>query len=122
VTVVDHTITFKPAGKHIKVRHGTSVLNAARNCGVHIPTRCGGKAGCLMCKIEVSGQHSLALSPIADVEKRKLGSLVNDGIRLSCQSLIQGDVEVNIPEDRLKAAIRKQLEAARNKDFEDELW
>ncbi|OAB44266.1 2Fe-2S iron-sulfur cluster-binding protein [Paenibacillus glacialis] len=119
---MDHTITFKPAGKHIKVRQGTSVLNAARNCGVYIPTRCGGKAGCLMCKVEVSGSDSHALSPIHDVEKRKLGSLVNEGIRLSCQALIQSDVAVNIPEDRLKAAIRKQLEAARNRDFDDELW
>lgn len=119
---MDHTITFQPGGKHIKVRQGTSVLNAARNCGVHIPTRCGGKAGCLMCKVEVNGQNAQALSPIGDAENRKLGSLVGEGIRLSCQALIQGNVEVNIPEDRLKAAIRKQLEAARNKDSDDELW
>lgn len=119
---MDYTITFKPSGKHIKVRQGTSVLQAARSASEHIPTRCGGKAGCLMCKIDVSSEHVQALSPVGDIERRKLGSLVDKGVRLSCQATIQGDVEVNIPEDRLKAVIRKQLEAAKNKDLDDELW
>lgn len=119
---MDYTITFKPSGKHIKVRQGTSILQAARSASEHIPTRCGGKAGCLMCKIDVTSKHAQALSPIGVVENRKLGSLADHGVRLSCQATVQGDVEVNIPEDRLKAAIRKQLEAAKNKDIDDELW
>ncbi|WP_438351281.1 2Fe-2S iron-sulfur cluster-binding protein [Paenibacillus sp. FA6] len=118
---MDPIVTFQPMGKVIKVRQGTSVLNAAGKGGVHISTRCGGKAGCLMCKIVVSQQNMLALSPIGDVERRKLGTLYSKGIRLSCQATIQRDVEVNIPEDPLKAAVRKQLEAARNKE-PDELW
>jgi uncharacterized 2Fe-2S/4Fe-4S cluster protein (DUF4445 family) len=118
---MDHEIMFQPAGKGIKVRQGTSVLNAARKAGIHIPTRCGGKAGCLMCKVEVDKQYMPALSRIGDAENRKLGSLTSNGIRLSCQAMIQGDVVVNIPEDSFKAAVRKQLEAARNKESDD-LW
>ncbi|AOZ94564.1 2Fe-2S iron-sulfur cluster-binding protein [Paenibacillus crassostreae] len=118
---MDHVITFQPAGKIIKVRQGTNVLNAARKAGVYIPTRCEGKANCLMCKIKISEQYESALSSISDVEKRKLGASINEGIRLSCQTIILDDVEVTIPEDPLKAAIRKQLEAARNQEH-DELW
>lgn len=118
---MDHIITFQPAGTIIKVRPGTSVLNAARKAGVYIPTRCEGKANCLMCKIKISEQYESALSPIGDVEQRKLGTSINEGVRLSCQTIILDDVEVTIPENPLKAAIRKQLEAARNKEHE-ELW
>ncbi|MHA0855467.1 2Fe-2S iron-sulfur cluster-binding protein [Paenibacillus sp. CMAA1364] len=118
---MDPEIRFEPMGKSIKVRQGMSVLNAARKAGIHIPTRCGGKAGCLMCKIIVSVEDAYSLSPIGDVELRKLGSLSNQGMRLSCQALIQLPVVVQVPEDRLKAAIRKQLEAAKQNDS-DTLW
>jgi len=116
-----HEITFRPSGKKAVVSHGTSVLAAAHRAGVHIPTRCGGKMGCLMCKINVDEEARGMLSRPAESEKRKLGSLVHQGVRLACQSKIEGPVTVDIPEDKLKAAIRKQLEAARQED-QDQLW
>jgi len=116
-----HEVTFKPSGKKTAVSRGTTVLAASRKAGVHIPTRCGGKMGCLMCKIEIDAATKEQLSPPSEAEKRKLGSLVHQGIRLACQSKIEGAVTVTIPEDRLKAAIRKQLEAARQQD-QDDLW
>ncbi|MDR0270297.1 2Fe-2S iron-sulfur cluster-binding protein [Paenibacillus sp.] len=118
---MNHEITFKPSGKKAVVSQGTSVLAAARRAGVHISTRCGGKMGCLMCKIEVDAEAEKRLSQPGEPEKRKLGSLVHQGIRLACQSKIEGTVTVSIPEDKLKAAIRKKLEAAR-KGEPDELW
>ncbi|BFH61776.1 2Fe-2S iron-sulfur cluster-binding protein [Paenibacillus azoreducens] len=116
-----HEITFNPSGKKVVVSRGTSVLAAARRAGVHIPTRCGGKMGCLMCKIEVDQTAEKRLSPPEEPEQRKLGSLVRQGIRLACQAKIEGTVTVSIPEDKLKAAIRKKLEAAREGES-DELW
>ncbi|MCJ8011096.1 2Fe-2S iron-sulfur cluster-binding protein [Paenibacillus sp. KQZ6P-2] len=118
---MNHEIIFRPSGVKVVVGHGTSVLAAARKAGVHIPTRCGGKMGCLMCKISVDEEAGKQLSRPAESEKRKLGSLVQQGVRLACQSKIHGSLAVSIPEDRLKAAIRKQLEAARQGE-KDELW
>ncbi|WP_429374581.1 2Fe-2S iron-sulfur cluster-binding protein [Paenibacillus sp. DS2015] len=115
-------VTFKPMGKKITVRTGTTILDAARKCGVLIATRCGGKAACLMCKVELSQGEESSVSLANDAEKRKLGSLLDRGIRLSCQARVQNTMTVMIPEDPLKAAVRKQLEAARNKDHDDELW
>lgn len=116
-----YDLTFQPAGKTVQVREGTSVLNAARHAGIYIPTRCGGKMGCLMCKIDTSGSDRQSLSPASEAEKRKLGSLIHNGVRLSCQAQIRGPVTVTVPEDKLKAAIRKQLEAAKHHDNEN-LW
>ena len=112
------TVTFQPHNKRLKVRPGTSVLEAARRAGIHIPTRCGGKMGCLMCKVQIPPDEKGCLPP-KEAERRKLGALIHQGTRLSCQSIITGDLQITIPEDPFRAAVRKQLEAARNRDQED---
>ncbi|GIP48569.1 hypothetical protein J53TS2_21600 [Paenibacillus sp. J53TS2] len=112
-------ITFLPLGKTVQVRPGTSVLRAAREAKIHIATRCGGNAGCLMCKIQVDPEQAVSLSPPSDAERRKLGPLLEQGVRLACQAGVRGEVAVRLPEDPLKAAIRKQLERQRE---DEELW
>ena len=118
---MDYLLTFKPLNKTIKARSGETVLAAAKRHRVHIPTRCGAKAGCLMCKIQVENDQRSQLSPPGEAEIRKLGSLIEQGYRLSCQTRVIGNAEVMLPEDPLKAAVRKQLEAARAKE-QDDLW
>ncbi|MNM64113.1 Na(+)-translocating NADH-quinone reductase subunit F [compost metagenome] len=115
---MDYEIRFEPAGKKVKVRRGTSVLSAARQGRIHIATRCGGNAGCLMCKVGVQESRQAGLSSPTDAERRKLGSMIDEGVRLACQAKVTGPAVVVLPEDPLKAAIRKQLE----KQQEDELW
>lgn len=114
---MDAEVVFWPSGKSIRVRRGTSVLDAARRAGVSIATRCGGKAACFMCKVTV--RPGSELQPIGDAERRKLAGLEEKGIRLSCQTRVAGKVEVELPPDPLRAAIARQL--ARQKE-EDELW
>lgn len=36
-------VTFLPMRKEITVKQGTTLLQAGRRAGVHIPTRCGGR-------------------------------------------------------------------------------
>ncbi|ANS74869.1 ferredoxin [Paenibacillus yonginensis] len=117
---METTITFKPAGKTFKVRPGTTVLLAAQQNRIHIPTRCSGMASCLMCKIQVEAEHAAALSAATQAERRKLGPLLQKGIRLACQAKIDGQAVVSLPEDRLKTVVRKLLEAQQNED--DSLW
>ncbi|MDR6549458.1 2Fe-2S iron-sulfur cluster-binding protein [Paenibacillus qinlingensis] len=102
-----YEVHFWPDNKKIKVRPGTSLLDAGNRAKVHIRTRCGAKAACLMCKVKVNDQSGLA--PMNTNERLKLGSLVHEGVRLACQARVTGAVEVHIPEDPLKAAIRAQL-------------
>ena len=101
--------------------HGTSLLEAVRKAGIVLPTRCGGKAGCMMCKVTAMPGDSAGLRPPADAERRKLGSQLDEGVRLACQAAVWGDVSIHIPEDPLKAAVRRRLEAARRGEAEG-LW
>jgi len=101
-------VTFLPDGKSAEVRQGTTLLDASRRARVHVRTRCGGKAACLMCKVDAGGGGGLA-EPNTN-ERLKLGELLEQGYRLACQAKVTGDVTVTLPEDPLKAAIRKQLE------------
>ncbi|MFD2612006.1 2Fe-2S iron-sulfur cluster-binding protein [Paenibacillus gansuensis] len=108
-------VTFLPDQKKVKVRPGTTLLDAARKAKVHIRTRCGGKAACLMCKVTVPG--GAGLLPMSRNESLKLGSLSDTGQRLSCQAKVAGDVTAEVPEDPLKAAIRRQLAQQQEEDF-----
>lgn len=101
------TIHFLPAGKSIRVRRGTTLFQAAGMARVAIRTRCGQRAACLMCKVKVDEQSGL--SPMSDQERHKLGTLREQGIRLSCQARAIGNVEVIVPEDPLSATVRKLL-------------
>lgn len=101
----------------VKVRPGTTVLQAARKAGIAIATRCGGNASCFMCKVTI--EDSSGLYPIKDNEKRKLGGSDGNGIRLACQATVQTKVTVTLPQDPLRAAIAKQLQKQKE---EDSLW
>ncbi|WP_028561307.1 2Fe-2S iron-sulfur cluster-binding protein [Paenibacillus pinihumi] len=110
-------ITFMPDNKTVTVHPGTTVFDAARKAGVPIRSRCGGKAGCLMCKVtDLTGS---GLSKMVDNERRKLADLEKNGVRLSCQAKIIGAASVEVPEDPLRAAVRRQL--AKQAE-EDTLW
>lgn len=116
-----YTVTFQPEVRTAVVKHGTSLLEAARRAGVVLPTRCDGKASCLMCKLTVDQSDAAALRPPNEAERRKLGTLLEQGIRLACQAAVWDDLSVTVPEDPLKAAVRRRLEAARRSEM-DELW
>lgn len=114
------TVVFKPSGRSAAVRRGVTLLEAARTAGVSLTTRCGGKAGCLMCKVAVDPTAAEALSSPGEAERRKLGPLLESGTRLACQAALKADVTVTVPEDPLKAAVRRRLEEAAKND--DSLW
>jgi ferredoxin, 2Fe-2S len=113
-------VTFLPDDVSIEVRAGTSVLDASQRSKVHIRTRCNGLASCLMCKVNVEPDQAHALQEPTPAERWKLGSLLTEGIRLSCQARVKTDVVVSVPEDPLKAAVRKKL--AEQQRERDELW
>ncbi len=104
-----HLVTFQPDNRSVSVRAGTTLLDASRRAKVHIRTRCGGVAGCLMCRVNVADDQAAYLQQPTEAESRKLDSLIDEGVRLSCQARVKGGVTVSIPEDPLKAAIRKKL-------------
>ncbi|MDB5053806.1 MAG: ferredoxin [Bacilli bacterium] len=108
-------VHFFPDNRKIQVRPGTTILDAGNKARVLIRTRCGGKAACLMCKVIVKDQSGL--SPMNRNEQLKLGELQEQGYRLACQAYVIQDIDVTIPEDPLKAAIRAQLAKQREEEL-----
>jgi ferredoxin, 2Fe-2S len=108
-------ITFNPGNKKVEVRQGETILRAASRARIFIPQRCGGKGSCTMCKIHVKADSQVS-SP-KEVEKRMIGDLnLTGGMRLACQARVQGEVCVELPENKLKAAVRAQLERQGQED------
>ncbi|MFD1955744.1 2Fe-2S iron-sulfur cluster-binding protein [Paenibacillus thailandensis] len=112
-------VTFRPSGRTVKVKPGTTLLAAARRAGVSIRTRCGGNAACLMCKVKV--QPDGALSPISDKEQLKLAGLTDERMRLSCQAKVYGRVEAEVPPDPLQEVVRRRL-LQQAEEENDTLW
>lgn len=115
----EHTakVVFMPSGRRGNFALGTPVLQAAQNLGVDIDSICGGRGLCGRCQIECSeGQfqkHGLTssldhLNDFTDTERsfEERRSKLRKGRRLSCQSLIQGDLVVDVPPD---SQVHKQI-------------
>ncbi len=91
-------ITFLPADVTIDVQPGTTVFNAAARAEVAIPSQCGGKCACALCRVEVMAGEEL-VSPMTWEEEGHMGNvffLTRE--RLSCQLKVFGDVTVKIDE------------------------
>ena len=101
--VADHTVTFLPARQSVTMPAGTTLLDAAREAGIHINASCNGKGSCGKCKLVVAdGTVDAPPTPLlTDGEKAK-------GYVLACQSRIIGDVSVQIPQE----AIERRLKVA----------
>ncbi|MCJ7605158.1 MAG: 2Fe-2S iron-sulfur cluster-binding protein, partial [Dehalococcoidales bacterium] len=58
------TINLTIDGRNIKVQDGDTVLEAAQNAGIYIPTLCyhpdlHPHGGCRLCMVEIEGMRSL---------------------------------------------------------------
>ena len=118
----DALVVFMPSGKRGRFPLGTPVLKAARSLGVDIDSVCGGRGICGRCQIEVSeGEFAklgvtskvVHLSPFGSVEQRYAERRsLKDGRRLSCSTLLQGDVVIDVPPDSQvhKQVVRKRAE------------
>ena len=118
----DALVVFMPSGKRGRFPLGTPILKAARSLGVDIDSVCGGRGICGRCQVEVSegefaklGVNSKAtnLSAFGAVEQRYADRRgLKNGRRLSCSSLLQGDLVIDVPPDSQvhKQVVRKRAE------------
>ena len=97
------TVVFQPVDKKIKVQKGADLLEVSQKADVYINASCNGKGSCGKCKLVIqSGRvDSEKTSLLSDKEKEK-------GYILACQSRVQEDIVVKIPEE----TIEKKLKAA----------
>ncbi len=77
-----------------KVTGGGTLLSALREEGVFIPSACGGRGSCGMCRVRIAkggGQLLPTEMPHLSEEERA------DNVRLSCQVKVRADMEIDIP-------------------------
>ncbi len=82
--------------KKLTVQGGRSLLNALRDNQIFIPSACGGRGSCGLCKVAVLEGAGTVLPtelPWLTPEEQKAS------IRLSCQVKVKRDLSIRIPEE-----------------------
>jgi uncharacterized 2Fe-2S/4Fe-4S cluster protein (DUF4445 family) len=103
----DSLVVFTPSGKRGRFPVGTPLLQAARALGVDIDSVCGGRGICGRCQVLIAegefAKHGVrsgaqSVSPVGEVELHYASrQALPAGHRLSCSTLVRGDVVVDVP-------------------------
>lgn len=116
-----------PMNKTVKVRRGTTLLDALSQSNIQLFTPCDGRGLCGKCKVIVSGQTHL--------EERDYDTLTQDefeeGYRLACRLIIREDLHIRLVGDysqdirilegeRISATVLKSC--VRIEQTEDRYW
>lgn len=104
-----HTIRFLPSGAVAQVPTGALIADAARQAGLDLQLPCGGQGRCGRCAVivregTVRRRATLRLSP----------DDLAAGYALACQSVIEGDVTVEVPpQERIERRLATEKVARR---------
>jgi len=93
------TVTFLPSYRKIDVARGSTILEAAQRAGLNINVVCGGLGKCGKCVVYVQ-------SGKAEFDRQKYSQFFNEdelkkGACLACETTVQGDLQVLVPESTL---------------------
>ena len=81
--------------RELEVKGGNHLLASLVDNSIFIPSACGGRGSCGLCKVTVlSGGGPLLPTETPYLSKEEMGS----GVRLSCQVRVREDLEIKIPE------------------------
>jgi len=78
------------------VEGGQPLLSALKEQGIFIPSACGGRGSCGLCKVKVlegGGDHLPTELPLLSAAE------ITEGVRISCQLKVKADMKLQIPEE-----------------------
>jgi Na+-transporting NADH:ubiquinone oxidoreductase subunit F len=81
----------------IAAEAGRTLLAALAEHGIFLPSVCGGRAICGLCRVKVLR----GAGPANSREASRLGQVRPEGMRLACQVRITGDIEIELPPELL---------------------
>lgn len=80
--------------KTLHVQAGSSLLNTLANEQIYIPSACGGKGTCGVCKVKVlEGGGAMLPTEESHISRGE----AREGIRLSCQVKVKNDLKIEVP-------------------------
>ena len=91
----DRTIIINDdSDKNIQAPSGATLLSALAGNSIYLPSACGGKGSCALCKCKIDeGGRSILPTELAHLSRQeKL-----DDVRLSCQVKVKEDMKIRIP-------------------------
>src|SRR5690554_4809135 len=89
-------ININDGDKKLTVEGGASLLSTLSGQKIYIPSACGGKATCGLCKLQVLS----GAGPLLPTEEPYLTEKEReDGFRLACQVKIKNNIEIKIPDE-----------------------
>jgi ferredoxin len=86
----------------VEVPAGTTLFDAGGKVAAGIDTACVGKGTCGLCRVKIvaGAEH---LNAYTDEERKHLGNVYHlTKVRLSCRSVLQGDVTIEVVRKRKK--------------------
>ncbi|MFO8150577.1 MAG: 2Fe-2S iron-sulfur cluster-binding protein [Trueperaceae bacterium] len=86
--------TITVDGRSVDVEHGSKLVLAIEALGIDIGHRCGGKARCTTCRVDVVAGEPETFTRAEYRKLREAGLL--DEARLSCQLLVEHDMTVKV--------------------------
>lgn len=76
-----------------------SLLDVAMNFGIHLEHACGGSCACTTCHVIVKqGDGNLSEAEDDELDRLEMAPGLTLHSRLGCQSVVKGDVVVEIPD------------------------
>ena len=91
--MASHNVKLLPANVSIEVPTGTLVSEAIQKANLEIAQPCGGQGRCGRCAVIIKGEGARARSTI-----RLSHSDIKAGYVLACQTVVEGNITVTIPE------------------------
>ncbi len=80
--------------KAIKANTGGTLLGVLADQGIFVPSACGGKGSCGVCKVTVTDGGGSMLPTEANFVSR---GEAREGVRLSCQVKVKNDMKIEVP-------------------------
>ncbi len=92
------SVVFKPRDREAAVPQGMTVMEAASEAALKLPSECGGQGSCGRCRVLVS--PASAVKPPSSAETRHLTKEeLEKGYRLACQAILEDDAVVDVPRE-----------------------